>query len=73
MLPTAIGLAQEIMQNAPLAVGLAKLIVDQGDGVPKATQMAIERWAQSQLITTEDVGEAFMAFMEKRPPKFQGK
>jgi enoyl-CoA hydratase/carnithine racemase len=73
VLPTAIALANQIMQNAPLAVGLAKLIVDQGDGVPKATQMAIERWAQSQLITTEDLGEAFMAFVEKRPPKFQGK
>jgi enoyl-CoA hydratase/carnithine racemase len=73
VLPTAIALANQIMQNAPLAVGLAKLIVDQGDGVPKATQMAIERWAQSQLITTEDVGEAFMSFVEKRPPKFQGK
>ncbi len=73
VLSTAIALAGEIMQNAPLAVGLAKLIVDQGDGVSKATQMAIERWAQSQLITTEDVGEAFMAFVEKRPPKFQGK
>ena len=54
-------------------MGLAKLIVDQGDGVPKATQMAIERWAQSQLITTEDVAEAFQSFVEKRPPKFQGK
>ncbi len=43
LLSTAIGLAQEIMQKAPLAVGLAKLIVDQGDGVPKATQMAIQR------------------------------
>jgi enoyl-CoA hydratase/carnithine racemase len=73
LLPTAIALAKEIMQNAPLAVGLAKLIVDQGDGVPKATQMAIERWAQSQLITTEDVGEAFMAFVQKRPPNFLGR
>ncbi len=73
MLPAAIGLAGEIMRNAPLAVGLAKLIVDQGDGVPKATQMAIERWAQSQLISTEDVREAFAAFVEKRPPNFKGK
>jgi hypothetical protein len=34
--------------------------------------LAIERWAQSQLITTDDVAEAFGAFMEKRPPKFRG-
>lgn len=69
----AVGLAEQISQNAPLAVGLAKLIVDQGDGVPKATQQAIERWAQSQLISTEDVSEAVRAFTEKRPPKFRGR
>ncbi len=68
----AITLAEEIARNAPLAVGMAKLIIDQGDGLDKHTQMALERWAQSQLITTEDVGEAFTAFMEKRPPDFKG-
>jgi enoyl-CoA hydratase/carnithine racemase len=68
----AISLAKEIAANAPLAVGLAKLIVDQGDGLPKHAQMAIERWAQSQLITTGDVSEAMHAFLEKRPAKFRG-
>ena len=37
LLPAAVALAEDVMRNAPLAVGLAKLIVDQGDGVPKAT------------------------------------
>jgi enoyl-CoA hydratase/carnithine racemase len=73
LLPSAVALATDILRNAPLAVGLAKLIVDQGDGVSKATQMAIERWAQSQLISTDDCAEAFHSFVEKRPPKFQGK
>lgn len=68
----AVALAREIAENAPLAVGLAKLIVDQGDGTSRHTQMAIERWAQSQLIDTGDVAEAVRAFMEKRPPKFRG-
>ncbi|MBI2824077.1 MAG: enoyl-CoA hydratase/isomerase family protein [Planctomycetia bacterium] len=66
-------LAHDIARNAPLAVGLAKLIVDQGNGLDKQTQMAIERWAQSQLIATADVQEAVMAFLEKRPAKFEGK
>ncbi|HRK33231.1 MAG TPA: enoyl-CoA hydratase/isomerase family protein, partial [Candidatus Hydrogenedentes bacterium] len=60
-------LADQIAQNAPLAVGMAKRIVDQGDGLDKHSQMAIERWAQSQLIATDDVIEAAMSFMEKRP------
>jgi enoyl-CoA hydratase/carnithine racemase len=69
----AVELARRIAANAPLAVGLAKLIVDQGDGVEKYTQLAIERWAQSQLITTEDVMEAAGAFVEKRVPSFKGR
>lgn len=68
----AVALAKEIAKNAPLAVGMAKLIIDQGDGLDRHTQMALERWAQSQLIATEDVGEAVTAFVQKRPPTFQG-
>lgn len=72
-LQVALELARQIAQNAPLAVGMAKLIVDQGDGAAKATQLAIERWAQSLLISTDDVAEAMTAFMEKRPAEFKGK
>lgn len=68
----ALDLARQIAQNAPLAAGMAKLIIDQGDGLDKHTQMALERWAQSQLITTSDVAEAMTAFMEKRSPEFKG-
>jgi len=73
LLDSAIALAQQIAQNAPLAVGMAKLIIDQGDGLDKHTQMALERWAQSQLVTTEDVAEAMTAFMQKRSPEFKGR
>jgi 3-hydroxypropionyl-coenzyme A dehydratase len=68
----AVNLAMEIARNAPLAVGLAKLIVDQGDGLDKHSQMAIERWAQSQLLSTEDFREAVQAFLQKRPANFKG-
>lgn len=73
LLPRAIELAHQIAANAPLAVGMAKCIVDQGDGLDRNTQQALERWAQGQLITTDDVGEAMAAFFEKRPPRFKGK
>jgi enoyl-CoA hydratase/carnithine racemase len=69
----AVALGLQIAKNAPLAVGMAKLIVDQGDGLDKHSQMAIERWAQSQLLSTEDFREAVMAFMQKRPASFKGK
>lgn len=73
LLESATGLAREIARNAPLAVGLAKLLIDQGDGLDRLSQMALERWAQSQLISTEDVGEAMSAFIERRPPDFKGR
>lgn len=69
----AVALAKQISANAPLAVGMAKQIVDQGDGLDKHSQMAIERWAQSQLITTDDVTEAASSFFDKRTPDFKGR
>jgi enoyl-CoA hydratase/carnithine racemase len=69
----ALNLAREIAKNAPLAVSLAKLVIDQGDGLDRFTQMAMERWAQSELIVSQDLGEAMAAFMEKRAASFQGK
>ena len=72
LMQTAISLAESIAQNAPLAVGMAKRIVDQGIGLSSHDQMAIERWAQSQLIDSDDVTEAAKAFLEKRPPQFRG-
>lgn len=68
-----VALAREIAANAPLAVGMSKLVIDQGSGLDQHAQMSLERWAQSQLIATSDVSEAMTAFFEKRPPRFQGK
>lgn len=65
-------LARQIAQNAPLAVGLVKYVIDQGDGVDRHTQMAMERLAQSYLIGTEDIGEAMAAHFEKRPAQWKG-
>lgn len=73
VLDGALKLAAEIAANAPLAVGLAKAIVNHGDGVDRFTQMYIERLAQSVLVATEDVGEAMGAFLERRPPAWKGR
>ncbi len=73
LMPAAAALAGQIARNAPLAVGMAKLIVDQGDGLDKQSQMAIERWAQSQLFSTEDFQEAVLAFAQKRAANFKGR
>jgi enoyl-CoA hydratase/carnithine racemase len=73
LMAATVALAQQIARNAPLAVGMAKHIIDQGDGLDKHSQMSLERWAQSQLLSTEDFQEAVRAFLEKRQATFKGR
>jgi enoyl-CoA hydratase/carnithine racemase len=69
----AIRLAEEIGQNAPLAVGLAKRLVDLGASSDKHTFQAMELLAQSILVPTEDAREGARALAERRPPRFTGR
>ena len=65
-------LVDELLAAAPLATGLAKRVLD---GVAKPTLAASleqEVSFQQTLVATEDFREAGMAFMEKRPPRFNG-
>jgi len=65
--------AEKIMKRGPLAVGMAKQIINTSLNVDAATGRALERLGQSILLKTEDAEEGFRAFREKRPPKFSGK
>lgn len=66
-------IADEIAANAPLAVGLAKRLVDLGAHADKHQFLELELWAQSLLKGTEDAREGAKAAMERRPPKFVGR
>lgn len=66
-------LAREIARNAPLAVGLAKRIIDIGQSVDKSTFMDLESLAQSSLFQTEDFREGASALAQRRDPKFKGR
>src|SRR6266849_847216 len=68
-----IGAAEELALNAPLAVGLAKRLVDLGSNVDKHTFLAMELLAQSVLLRTEDAREGARALAERRPPRFTGR
>jgi enoyl-CoA hydratase/carnithine racemase len=66
-------LAREIARNAPLAVGLAKRIIDRGHGLDKMTFMELEALAQSTLLLTEDFREGAAALAQRRDPVFKGR
>jgi enoyl-CoA hydratase/carnithine racemase len=66
-------LADEIAANAPLAVGIAKRLIDLGAHAGKHDFLEIELWAQSLLKGTDDAREGARAAMERRPPKFSGR
>ncbi len=64
-------LAAEIAQAAPLAVGMAKRVIDGLADIDRG--LMLEGWAQSQLFATEDFLEGAQAFMTRRPPDFKGR
>lgn len=64
-------LAAEIALAAPLAVGMAKRVIDGLADVDRG--LMLEGWAQSQLFASEDFLEGAQAFMMRRPPQFKGR
>ena len=64
-------LAAEIESAAPLAVGMAKRVIDGLADLDRG--LMLEGWAQSQLMSSEDFTEAVQALVTKRPPDFKGR
>ncbi|WP_186426190.1 enoyl-CoA hydratase/isomerase family protein [Cupriavidus metallidurans] len=73
LLETAVGIAQRIAQNAPLAVRAVKRLVQQGMDMPLNTAIDTERYVFGLMRDTEDRIEGRRAFQEKRAPRYQGK
>ena len=65
--------ARSLAAKAPLALGLAKLVLNASANVDPDTGRHLERLGQSILKKTEDHEEGAKAFVEKRKPKFKGK
>ena len=71
LMATAEGIARKILQNAPIAVALAKDAIEVGKNLP--LDGAIQ-YAQKNCITcfsTEDMKEGTAAFLAKRKPQFK--
>lgn len=73
VMEAAAGLAEEMLQNGPIALQQAKFSIKQGMNADLQTGLHIERKAYEVTIPTEDRVEALTAFSEKRKPVFKGK
>lgn len=69
---TVVKLAQKFKQLPPLAVGICKRIIDQGQFADRSGQ-DLEIAAQYELLGTLDFREAVQSFFEKRTPQYLGK
>ena len=65
-------LARDIAANAPLAVQASKAVLNYGIGKTVEEGLAYNASLSANIIPSEDLFEAFTAFMEKRPPRFTG-
>jgi enoyl-CoA hydratase/carnithine racemase len=72
LLAAAEKLAQKIIVNAPLAIKFALEAVNHGLEMPAAEGQFLEASLFGLCCTTSDMREGTRAFLEKRPPKFEG-
>lgn len=66
-------LAREIAASPPIPVSLVKSLVGRSPETPYETMLEHAAQAQAACVETEDHREAVEAYLEKRPPRFQGK
>jgi enoyl-CoA hydratase len=72
LLEACFALAAEIREVAPLAVRMAKRLVDAGPDLPLAEALDLEGREQPLLFETRDAKEGITAFKRKRAPRFVG-
>lgn len=65
-------LVQELLACAPIAVGLAKRVLDSIAKPNLAQNLEQEVTAQTVCAATEDFVEGATAVSERRPPSFKG-
>jgi enoyl-CoA hydratase len=71
VMSTSEGLARLLAQKSPIALKLAKKLINENQETGKALESEIASF--SECFATEDYIEGINAFLEKRAPKFKGK
>jgi len=65
--------AAELAQKAPVALKVAKAVINKGAEISLDAAIALEREGFGVAASTEDLQEGVSAFIEKRKPTFKGK
>jgi len=65
--------ALELAQKAPVALKVAKALIDKGSDMGLDAALALEREGFGVVGSSEDLQEGVAAFTEKRKPTFKGK
>jgi 2-(1,2-epoxy-1,2-dihydrophenyl)acetyl-CoA isomerase len=65
--------AGQLVQGPPLALGLAKKMMDQSWDLDLEDMLEVEALVQATCLQSEDFQEGAAAFYEKRPPRFKGR
>lgn len=73
LMPAAIAMAKKMITKGPLALRMAKIVINGGSSTHLVTGLLIEKLGQTVLFGTEDHLEGINAFLEKRSPQFQGR
>ncbi len=73
LLPTTEVLAKKIIVNAPLAVKYSIEAIEHGLEMSQEEGLFLEATLFGLCCATEDMREGTRAFLEKRPPRFQGR
>ena len=73
LLEVALGVAEQIAENAPVAVGAAKRAIDRGLDLDLDAALALELEQYETVLRSEDRLEGLAAFAEKRRPVWKGR
>jgi len=73
LMPATYELAHKIAAGPPIALRLAKRALYHSQDVDLRAALEFETFAQNLCSETEDAREGIRAFVEKRPPRFQGR
>jgi enoyl-CoA hydratase len=65
--------AQELASKAPVAIKVAKTLINKGEDIGLESALALEREGFAVVASSEDFREGVSAFIEKRKPAFKGK